>query len=445
MYKRKIEDILQKWFDTSGHKPIVIKGCRQCGKTYSVVDFAKKHYKNVIYIDFHEHKAYKSFFNGDLDVNTIATNIMLGIPGTKFVSKETCLIFDEIQDCPFARSSLKFFKLDGRYDVICTGSLLGVSGYKTMEEQSEEAEASIPVGYEYVVNMYPMDFEEWLWANDVQPVHFELLKKYLAEETPVPEAVHKRMRELLLQYVIVGGMPEAVKAFLTTHNISEVIDVQHGILETYKSDMVKYAHASDKVRVRECFDSIPAQLSRENKKFTYSLVRKGGRSKEYVGCLQWIEDAGIIRRCYNLNTAELPLDGNCDRDSFKVYMADTGLFVSMLEEGTQWSVMQGNLMSYKGAIFENLVADILGKMGRKLYYYHPSDSLELDFVLRYKNECTPLECKATTGNAKSLKTVLNHPEKYNIHNALKLGDYNIGRNGGILTLPMYMCFLLTDV
>lgn len=445
MYKRKIEDILQKWFDTSGHKPIVIKGCRQCGKTYSVVDFAKKHYKNVIYIDFHEHKAYKSFFNGDLDVNTIATNIMLGIPGTKFVSKETCLIFDEIQDCPFARSSLKFFKLDGRYDVICTGSLLGVSGYKTMEEQSEEAEASIPVGYEYVVNMYPMDFEEWLWANDVQPVHFELLKKYLAEETPVPEAVHKRMRELLLQYVIVGGMPEAVKAFLTTHNISEVIDVQHGILETYKSDMVKYAHASDKVRVRECFNSIPAQLSRENKKFTYSLVRKGGRSKEYVGCLQWIEDAGIIRRCYNLNTAELPLDGNCDRDSFKVYMADTGLFVSMLEEGTQWSVMQGNLMSYKGAIFENLVADILGKMGRKLYYYHPSDSLELDFVLRYKNECTPLECKATTGNAKSLKTVLNHPEKYNIHNALKLGDYNIGRNGGILTLPMYMCFLLTDV
>lgn len=444
MYKRKIEDVLQKWFDTFNHKPIVIKGCRQCGKTYSVVDFAKKHYKNVIYMDFHEHKAYKSFFNGDLDVDTITTNIMLGIPGTKFIPKETCLIFDEIQDCPFARSSLKFFKLDGRYDVICTGSLLGVSGYKTMEERLEEAEASIPVGYEYVVNMYPMDFEEWLWANDVQPVHFELLKKHLAEETPVPEAVHKRMRELLLQYVIVGGMPEAVKAFLTTRNISEVIDVQHGILETYKSDMVKYAHGSDKVRVRECFDSIPAQLSRENKKFTYSLVRKGGRSKEYVGCLQWIEDAGIIRRCYNLNAAELPLDGNSDRDSFKVYMADTGLFVSMLEEGTQWSVAQGNLMSYKGAIFENLVADILGKMGRKLYYYHPSDSLELDFVMRYKGECTPLECNATTGNAKSLKTVLNHTEKYNIHSAIKLGDYNIGRNGGILTLPMYMGFLLTE-
>lgn len=444
MFKRKIEEILQKWFDTPDHKPIVIKGCRQCGKTYSVVDFAKKHYKNVIYIDFHEHKAYKSFFNGDLDVETITTNIMLGIPGTKFISKETCLIFDEIQDCPFARSSLKFFKLDGRYDVICTGSLLGVSGYKTMEERLEEAEASIPVGYEYVVNMYPMDFEEWLWANDVQDVHFDLLKKHFTEETPVPEAVHKRMRELLLQYVIIGGMPEAVKAFLTTHNISEVIDVQHGILETYKSDMVKYAHAADKVRIRECFDSIPAQLSRENKKFTYSAVRKGGRSKEYVSSLQWIEDAGIIRRCYNLNAVELPLDGNSNRDNFKVYMADTGLFVSMLEEGTQWSVMQGNLMSYKGAIFENLVADILGKMGRKLYYYHPSDSLELDFVLRYRGECTPLECKATTGNAKSLKTVMSHPEKYNIHSAIKLGDYNIGRNGGVLTLPMYMGFLLTE-
>lgn len=445
MYKRKIENLLNEWKKDKNHKPLVIKGVRQCGKTSSVKAFAYKNYESVVYLDFHEHKEYKSFFAGALDVNTLIMNISVGIFGSEFIEGKTCIILDEIQDCPNARSALKFFKLDGRFDVICTGSLLGVNGYRTSEERQEEAQASIPVGFEQIVTMYPMDFEEWLWANGIQSMHLDYLKKCFEQEEPVNEAFHGRMRELLLRYVVVGGMPEAVRTFLETNNMGQVIEVQRGIVETYKSDMIKYALASDKSRIRECFESIPAQLARENKKFTYSVIKKGSRASNYEGSLQWIEDAGIIRRCYNLHITELPLDGNAIPDCFKVYMSDTGLFVSMLEDGTQWSILQGDLHGYKGAIYENVMADILGKMGRKLYYYHKEGGVELDFVMRYKGECVPVECKARTGNAKSMKTVLNHPEKYHVSHAIKVGDYNIGRANGLLTIPFYVAFLLTEV
>ena len=445
MYRRKIEKTLLEWKEKAGHKPLVIKGCRQCGKTSSVVDFAKKHYQHVIYLDFHEHKDYKAFFAGALDVNTLTMTISAGIRDARFVAGKTCLILDEIQDCPNARSSLKFFKLDGRYDVICTGSLLGMNGYKTKEEQKEEANASIPVGFEQIVTMYPMDFEEWLWANGIETEHVDYLRQCLQREEPVSEGIHQRMQQLLLRYIVVGGMPEAVSTFLKTNNMNDVLDVQHGIVETYKADMLKYARQEDKPRIRECFESIPAQLAKENKKFQYSVIRKGARSSQYEGSLQWIEDAGIIHRCYNTSITELPLSGNAIRDVFKVYMTDIGLLVSMLEEGTGWSILQGNLFGYKGAIFENLAADILCKMGRKLYYFQKEGGLELDFLLRYKGECYPLECKARTGNAKSLQTVLKHPEHYHVYNAIKVGNYNIGRSGSLLTLPFYMAFLLTDI
>lgn len=444
MYKRKIEKTLLEWKEQSNRKPLVIKGCRQCGKTSSVMAFAKEHYQHVVYLDFHEHREYKAFFARALDIDTLIMLISAGIKGAKFVAGKTCLVFDEIQDCPSARASLKFFKLDGRFDVICTGSLLGVNGYKTKEELKEEENASIPVGFEQIVTMYPMDFEEWLWANGIEQQHIEYLRDCLQKETPVIEGMHQRMRELLLRYVVVGGMPEAVKTFLETHNMNNVQDVQRGIVETYKSDMLKYALQEDKSRIRECFESIPAQLARENKKFTYSVIRSNARSTQYLGSLQWIEDAGIIIRCYNLNITELPLDGNADKEVFKVYMADIGLLVSMLEEGTAWSIMQGDMLSYKGAIFENLIADILGKMGRKLYYFRKDSGLELDFVMRYQGECCPLECKAKTGNAKSLQTVLKHQEHYHVYHAFKTGDYNIGRNGPLLTLPLYMVFLLSE-
>ena len=437
MLKRKIEGILKNWKDTEGHKPLIIKGCRQCGKTFSVRQFAQENYVHEIYLNFYENKSYASIFSGSLEVDHLIMLItaLLG-PEAIFEAGKTVLILDEIQECPEARTALKFFSMDGRYDVIGTGSLLGVKGYG-------KRPTSIPVGYEQIEEMYPMDFEEFLWANGIEAPVIQYLTECLKKETPVAEALHEKLRQLLLQYAVVGGMPAVVQTFVDTHQMNTVLRLQRGILSDYEDDMVKYADDKDKPFIRECFQSIPRQLSKENKKFQYSVVKKGATASKFSGSLQWIEDAGIIRRCYNLTLPELPLDGNAIQDIFKVYMVDSGLLIAMLEDGTQFDVLQGNLYGYKGAIFENLAADILAKMGRKLYYFHKDSGLEIDFVMRYAGQSTLLEVKASTGNTKSAKTVLNHPEKYHVGGAIKLGDYNVGRAGQILTLPFYMAFLLT--
>ena len=407
MFKRKIDRELSEWKETPNHKPLVVKGVRQCGKTSSVRQFTEQNYKEVVYLDFREHNEYKKLFSPNLDVTSIIMRMSMtpGLQQHEFVPGETCFVFDEIQDCPMARASLKYFFLDGRFDVICTGSLLGVSGYKTKEELADEELSSIPVGFEEIVTMYPMDFEEWLWANGVKPVMIEYLRRCLHDETSVDEAIHETMREYLRNYIIVGGMPEAVVTFVETRQMNKVIRVQRRIIDEYKSDMIKYASQADKSKIIECFESIPTQLAREYKKFTYTSVRKGTRGRDYAGCLRWIEDAGIIRRCHNIRATELPLDGQKEDNEFKVYMADIGLLVSLMEDGTQMSIQQGELGAYKGAIYENVVADMFGKMGRKLYYFHKDSGLELDFVIRYKAECVPVECKARSGKAKSLSTV----------------------------------------
>lgn len=436
MLRRKIESRMIEWKNTSGHKPLIIKGCRQCGKTYSVLDFAHKNYKHVVYLNFFENPDYTSVFAGSLEVDNIIMMLsaLLGSEAV-FVAGETVLVLDEIQECPEARTALKFFRTDGRFDVIGTGSLLGVKGYG-------KEPRSVPVGSETVIDMYPLDFEEFLWANGISEQIIGMLQNSLAGETPVPEALHNRMRQLLLQYTVVGGMPDAVQTFVETRQMDEVLRIQRDIVRSYEDDMVKYAEKKDKSNIRECFQSIPKQLAKENKKFQYSVVKKGSTAAKYAGSLQWIEDAGIISRCYNLSITELPLDGNAEEDVFKVYMRDMGLFVSMLEDGTQFDILSGNLFGYKGAIFENLIADIFAKMGRKLYYFHKDSGLEVDFVIRYKGECTQVEVKAVSGNVKSTKTILNHPEKYHVFSAIKLGDHNVGRTGQILTLPLYMAFLL---
>lgn len=436
MLKRKIESRLTEWKNTPGRKPLIIKGCRQCGKTFSVLDFARKHYTHVVYLNFFENQDYASVFSGSLEVDNIIMMLSALLGGEAvFKAGETVLVLDEIQECPEARTALKFFRTDGRFDVIGTGSLLSVKGYG-------KEPRSVPVGSETVIDMYPLDFEEFLWANSISEQLVDMLQGCLENETPVPEALHNRMRQLLLQYAVVGGMPDAVQTFVDTKQMDEVLSIQRDIVRSYEDDMVKYAEKKDKSNIRECFQSIPRQLAKENKKFQYSVVKKGSTAAKYAGSLQWIEDAGIISRCYNLSITELPLDGNAEEDVFKVYMRDMGLFVSMLEDGTQFDILRGNLFGYKGAIFENLIADIFAKMGRKLYYFHKDSGLEVDFVIRYKGECTLVEVKAVSGNVKSTKTILNHPEKYHVSSAIKLGDYNVGRNGQILTLPLYMAFLL---
>lgn len=387
---------------------------------------------------------YALAFEGSKVVDDMVINISAMIPGSVFLPKQTCLILDEIQECPAARTALKFFQMDGRYDVIATGSLLGVRGYGTRagKDAGETYKNSIPVGYEKIVDMYPLDFEEFLWANGITEPVIDKVKECFENEMPVPDALHLRFRQLILQYTVVGGMPAAVNLFLQYHDLGKVLEEQRNIIAGYEDDMVKYADEADKSRIRECFESIPLQLSKENKKFQYAVVRKNSKASQYQGSLQWIEDAGIITRCRNLNITELPLDGNAMQDAFKVYMVDTGLFVSMLEDGTQFDILQGNLYGYKGAIFENLIADIFTKMKRKLYYFRKDSGLEVDFVIRYKGECVLVEVKAKDGNTKSTKTILANPDKYHVFHAIKLGDYNVGRSNQLLTIPLYMAFLL---
>ena len=438
MLKRKVEQVLLNWKNTPNHSPLIIKGCRQCGKTFSVRNFAKQYYKHEVYLNFFKNPSYISIFEGSLEIDylIIMMSALLG-PETVFEPGETVIILDEIQDCPEARTALKFFKEDGRFDVIGTGSLLGVKGYGKQPK-------SIPVGSETLIEMHPLDFEEFLWANGITPSIIDKLKEYFNNQKPVPEALHDKMHQLLLQYTVVGGMPEVVNTFVTTKQMNNVLALQRNIVYSYIDDMIKYADDSDKPLIRECFLSIPKQLSKENKKFQYSIVKKGGKASKFKGSLQWIEDAGIITRCYNLSIPELPLDGNSIDEIFKVYMHDTGLFISMLEDGTQFDILQGNLLGYKGAIFENLIADIFAKMGRKLYYFHKDSGLEIDFVTRYKGEVVLIEVKAKSGNTKSAKTILAHPEKYHINKLIKIGNYNIGTAENMLIIPLYMAFLLTD-
>ncbi len=442
MLKRKIDEVLARWKEADDRKPLVIKGVRQCGKTYIVRNFAEKHFENVVYINFILEPDKKSAFAGNIDVDTIILNLSALIPGSRFAKGKTCIIFDEIQECKEARTSLKSFQIDGRFHVIATGSLLGVRGYgNSMKKTGAD---SIPVGYETVVDMHPLDFEEFLWANGVGNTVIEAVKECFEREREVPAGVHKAMMELLYRYVIVGGLPEVVNTFLKTKNIELIYNKQRSLIEGYKEDMVKYADDSDKNRIRECFDSIPNQLAKENKKFQYSTVRKHGRSSQYIGSIQWLEDAGLVRRCYNIRTTELPLEGNSLKDCFKLYVADIGLLIAMLDYGTQGNILKGNLLGYKGAIFENLMADFLIKSGQKLYYFHKESGLELDFLTRFNGECVVLEVKANTGKAKSLNTVLKNKQVYHVNRAIKLGNYNVGREGASLTIPLYMGFLIKD-
>ncbi len=443
MLKRKIEQQLLEWKESPHKTPLIIKGCRQCGKTSSVRDFAEKHYKHAIYLNFLERPEFATAFADSLEVNRIILLLtaMLG-ENAVFEAGNTVLILDEIQDCPQARTALKFFHLDGRFDVIATGSLLGVKGYS-------ESPRSIPVGFETVLDMYPLDFEEFLWAQGIKNEVIDLLKECLVGATPVPAALHELMHRHLLSYAAVGGMPHVVQTFIDTHHMGTVLQMQRDIVRSYEDDMVKHAERADRARIKECFQSIPFQLAKENKKFQYSKVRKGSTAAQYAGSLQWIEDAGIVSRCYNLSAPALPLAGYAERDCFKVYMVDAGLFASMLEDGTQLDILQGNLSAYKGAIFENLVADILTKMGRKLYYYRQESSLEVDFVIRYKGKCTLVEVKATSGNTKSTNTILANYPRYHVEQAIRLGSWNVGKAhrgeaGELLTLPLYMAFLLRE-
>ncbi len=434
--RRKIDAVLAEWKVSSRKRPLIVKGPRQCGKTHSVLKFAREHYRHVVYLNFLEDERYKTVFDGSLRVDEIIKKLSAVVEAPFEVEPgQTILILDEIQDCPEARTALKFIHLDGRMDVIGTGSLLGVKGYG-------QAPRSIPVGYENHVSMHPLDFEEFLWALQMPVAAIDEIRTCFQNETPVPEPYHGLFRERFLEYAVVGGMPEAVLEFCESKNLGRVQSVHREILADYREDMVKYANREDRAHIVECFASIPAQLAKENKKFQYSVVRKGSKASTFSGSLQWIEDVGIITRCYNVTLPERPLDAVSERNVFKVYMCDPGLLLSMMDDVSPHEILSGNTLIAKGGIFENLIAGVLHQLGYALYYFHKDSGLELDFVVARQGECVPIEVKSTNGNAKSLRTIFNHPEKYNIARAIKFADINVGRVGPIVTLPLYMSFLL---
>ena len=358
MLKRKIEDTLREWKNDPEHLPIVIMGLRQCGKTFIVRKFAEDNYKYVYYINFIKQPKRISAFLGSKEVDEILFELSAQIKNANFVPGQTCFIFDEIQDCPDARTSLKFFKEDGRFDVIATGSLLGVQGYgekkRKMKLKKKDniqlGKNSIPVGYEEIVEMYPLDFEEFLWANGISEQVIAFLKDCMVNEKPIPVGIHLTMKSLLNRYVAVGGLPAAVNKLMETGNISKVDAVLRIILKEYKDDMVKYASDDDKPFIRGCFDSITKQLAKDYKKFQYNIIKKNGRAEDYAGSLQWLEDAGIICRCYNTEATGLPMEGNAIESVFKVYISDIGLLATMLGGSTRNDIIQGNLGDRKSVV-----------------------------------------------------------------------------------------------
>lgn len=431
MLKRKIEKELLDWKNKKDKMCLVIKGARQVGKTYIIDKFARENYKNYIYMNFDEMPAYKDIFKGNLNVETIIKQITLNIPNVELVPNETIIFLDEIQNCPRARTALKFLSIDKRFDVIASGSLLGIN---------YEEVPSFPVGYVENLEMHSLDFEEFLWANGFSEEAIGYLKEYFDKNEEVPIAIHDNMMEMFKEYIVVGGMPRVVNEFVINHNFSNVLKMQRDIVDNYLDDIAKYAISSEKAKARECFLSIPKQLAKDYKKFQYTLVEKEGSARKFAGSLMWLYDAGIINYCYNLRNPELPLEGNSINNQFKVYMNDTGLLVSMLEEGTQKDLIDGKLGIYKGAIYENIIADVFNKLGKKLYYFEYRNNLEMDFIIRYKDKVTAVEVKSAE-NTKS-KSMTNIIKSWKVPQGIKLSSKNISGNEVVRNYPLYMAMFL---
>lgn len=431
MLKRKIANDLIEWKKREDKLCLLVKGARQVGKTFIIDEFAHANYKYYTRINFDENPAYKAIFDGDLDVETLIKQISLRVSNAELIPNETLIFLDEIQNCPRARTALKFLAIDKRFDVIASGSMLGIH-YKDIP--------SYPVGYVDTIEMYSLDFEEFLWANGVLPHSISDIKQFYMKKEKVPPAMHERMMQLFKEYIVVGGMPRVVNEFVTTHNFANVLRIQKSIIGDYTDDIAKYAEGNKKAKARMCFLSIPKHLSKDYKKFQYSLVESSGTARKFGGSLMWLYDAGIINFCYNLALPELPLEGNAKSDVFKVYMRDTGLLMAMLEDGSQEDIIDGNLGIYKGAIYENIVADIFGKAGKKLYYFEQNSKIEIDFMIRFNKQAVAVEVKsAENTKAKSLTSII---ENYGVKHGIKLSAKNVGSTEVLDSYPLYMAMFL---
>lgn len=439
MLKRDSVRELLAWKNRE-HHPLVIRGLRQIGKTYIVKKFGEEFYESVIYLDLRLNKAVHKAFEGNFDVNQMVISISASVPDAKFIPGKTLLILDEIQDCTNARSSLKYWDIDGRFDVIATGSFLGVQGFRSPYVRG------IPVGYEEQLTMYPLTFHEFLVNTGLDSSVFDYIQKSLENRTKIENSVHDAMRTLYLQYLIVGGMPEACNVFFETHDLNAVREVQNRILKSIKENLGRYkdSEGNDKInealklRAEACLDSLPAQLSNEYKKFQYSLVNVKGHSPEKADGLQYLEDVGLVVRAYNTSEISYPLESTKIASEFKVFFIDTGLLVSQMGQEVPMKILSGDLGAYKGAVAENMVASAFAKNGENLYYFHaPSGSPELDFLFAKDGEAVLMECKASNNRATSMKFVIANPNRYGKHPAVKIADTNLGGGEGFDTYPLY--------
>lgn len=435
LLRRKIDGFLEEWRRDPERLPLIVKGARQVGKTASVRQFGKTHYPNFVEINFLLQKQYRDIFDSGFEVDAILRNITLHDPGLEFLPHETLIFFDELQACPNCATGLKSFRQDGRYDVICSGSLMGIN-YREIESNS--------VGYKQDYEMYSLDFEEYLWAKGYRAEQVEELYSYMADVRPLSETQLAVMMENFREYMVLGGMPAVVSSFVAKKNYSGTLAMQRQILLDYEEDITKYAGGLDHGKILNVYRRIPVFLGKENKKFQISKVAHGARSREYVGVLDWLNDAGIVNLCYCMAQPELPLKGNYDPDHYKVYFRDTGLLIGALDEEAQEDLRSNrNFNAYKGAIYENMVGDMLVKQGYPLYFFkNEKGTMEIDFFVRDKDSLIPVEVKAMDGATVSLNKMIESEKFPDVRYGIKLGNKNIGWNGKFYTFPYFLTFLL---
>ena len=434
-FRRKIDEFLLNWKKDSAHKPLIVKGARQIGKTESILHFANSAYTNVIYINFVLDKRFRTIVSDGYDVDTVIKNISLADPNLKFIPDKTIIIFDEIQEYPDVATCLKSFNLDRRFDVICSGSMLGIT-YKKIHSNS--------VGNKTDYAMYSMDFEEFLWAKGYQQEQINDILKHMIDIKPFNETEMQVYKTLFLDYCVLGGMPEVIRGFIETGTFSGSLSIQEQIRLDYEEDVRKYAEGLDQTKIIRIYRSVPSQLAKENKKFQFNRIDKNARSREYTGCIEWLIDAGVITECKCLGYPELPLKGNVEEGKFKLYYPDTGLLISALDEEAQEDLrVNKNLGVYKGALYENFVAEAFIKQGLGLFYYKKENSsLEEDFFVRSQSELFPVEVKANSDRSKSLGSLIRNEKYSDIKNGIKLGDFNVGYVNNIYTFPYFCAFLI---
>lgn len=434
-FHRKIDDFLAEWKHRAGHKPLIVKGARQVGKTKAIEYFAEHNYKHVIEINFALQKEYRKIFDDGFEVDKILKNISLIRPTAEFVPGETLIFFDELQDYPNAATSLKAFSEDGRYDVICSGSLLGIN-YQEIESNS--------VGHKEDYEMHSMDFEEYLWAKGYSSEQIESYYQHMLQVQPLSELEMQVLAESFREYMVLGGMPAIVDLFITNQNYSGVLKMQRQILRDYEEDIIKYASGVDKARILNVYRKVPVFLGNENKKFQVTKIESGARNREYAGAMDWLSDAGIVNVCHMMELPELPLKGNYNPEIYRVYFADTGLLIGSLDDEAQDDLRKNqNFNTYKGAIYENVMADMLVKEGYKLYFYkNEKSTVKMDFMVRDKDSLVPVEVKAVDGATASLNRMIEGEKYADIRYGVKFGMKNIGFNGKFYTFPYFLGFML---